>query len=174
MANYQEILTKAVVGKGKKNCLDSYTLESNLKPSKVLGCWVINHNMKALLKDKEVYVEGDYEVHIWYAYDDDKNTDLHKEKIEYSEQIPFKMKKDEELTLKQELKAYCIDYPSCTELKIKEDKLFLTIKKDFIVDAIGEAVIKVQLSDLVDDPISLDEEIDNNVDVNYLNKDNNS
>ena len=82
------------------------------------------------------------------------------------------MKKDEELTLKQELKAYCIDYPSCTELKIKEDKLFLTIKKDFIVDAIGEAVIKVQLSDLVDDPISLDEEIDNNVDVNYLNKDN--
>lgn len=172
MANYQEILTKAVVGKGKKTCEDTYTLTSNLKPSKVLGCWVINHSMHPLLKEGEVYVEGEYEVHIWYAYDDDKNTELHKEKISYSELIPFKMKKDEELTTRQELKAYCTNYPSCIELKIQEEKLFLKIKKDFIVDAIGEAVIRVQLSDLVDDPIDLDEEIENNVNVDYLNKDN--
>ena len=172
MANYQEILTKAVVGKGKKTCQDSYTLKSNLKPSKVLGCWVINHSMKPLLKEDKVYVDGEFEVHIWYAYDDDKNTELHKEKITYSEHVPFKMKKNEELTTKQELKAYCTNYPSCTELKIKDEGLFLTIQKDFIVDAIGEAVIKVQLSDLVEEPLDIDEEIDNNVDVNYLNKDN--
>ena len=172
MANYQEILTKAVVGKGKLTCEDEYLLESNLKPSKVLGCWVINHNVKPLLKDGNVYVEGDYEVHIWYAYDEDKNTDLHKEKITYSEQVPFRMKKGEELTYKQELKAYCTNYPSCVELKIRDDKLSLKIKKDFIVDAIGEAVIKVQLSDLIDEPIDLDDEIEQNVDTNYLNKDN--
>ena len=172
MANYQEILTKAVVGKGKKSCVDSYTLTSLLKPTKVLGCWVINHSLKPVLKEDKVYVEGEYEVHIWYAYDDDKNTDLHKEKITYSEQVPFKMKKNEELTSKQELKAYCTNYPSCTELKIQNDNLCLTIQKEFIVDAIGEAVIRVQLSDLIDEPIDLDEEIENNVDVNYLNKDN--
>lgn len=172
MANYQEILTKAVVGKGKKTCEDEYNLTSNLKPSKVLGCWVINHNMKPILKDNEVYVDGEYEVHIWYAYDEDKNTELHKEKITYSELVPFKMKKGEELTLKQELKAYCTNYPSCVELKIKEDKLFLKIKKDFIVDAIGEAVIRVQLSDLIDEPIDIDEEIEQNVDINYIPKDN--
>ena len=172
MANYQEILTKAVVGKGKKTFENEYVLESQLKPSKVLGCWVINHVMKPVLKEQEVYVEGEYEVHIWYAYDDDKNTELHKEKIKYSEKIPFKMKKNEELTNKQELKAYSSSYPSCIELKIKDEKLFIKIKKDFIVDAIGEAVIKVQLSDLIEEPIDLDEEIDNNVDPNYLIKDN--
>ena len=95
MANYQEILTKAVVGKGKKTCIDSYLLESKISPSKVLGCWVINHIVNPVLKNTEVYAEGEFEVHIWYAYDDDKNTELHKEKITYSELIPFKMKKGE-------------------------------------------------------------------------------
>ena len=172
MANYQEILTKAVVGKGKLTSETEHLLECNLKPTKVLGCWVINHNLKPILKEDKVYVEGDYEVHIWYAYDEDKNTELHKEKIIYSELVPFKMKKNEELTFKQELKAYSVNYPSCIELKIKEEKLYLRLKKDFIVDAIGEAVIKVQLSDLIDDTIDLDDEIEQNVDVNYLNKDN--
>ncbi len=172
MANYQEILTKAVVGKGKKAKEDSYTLESGLTPTKVLGCWVINNNFHPVLKDEKVYVEGDYEVHIWYAYDEDKNTALHKEKISYLEEIPFKMKKDEELTYKQELKAYCSSYPSCNELKIVDGKLYLRINKEFIVDAIGEAVIRVQLSDLVEESLDLDEEIESSVDVNYLNKDN--
>ena len=169
MANYQEILTKAVVGKGKLTSETEHLLECNLKPTKVLGCWVINHNLKPILKEDKVYVEGDYEVHIWYAYDEDKNTELHKEKIIYSELVPFKMKKNEELTLKQELK---VNSSSCVELKVEEDKLYLKIKKEIIVDAIGDAVIKVQLSDLVEEPIDLEEEIDNSVNVDYINKDN--
>ena len=169
MANYQEILTKAVVGKGKKTIIDTYTLTPNIKPSKVLGCWVINHTLKPLLVDNEVYIEGEYEVHIWYAIEDDKNTELHKEKINYKELIPFKMKRNEELTSKQELKAYTLNYPSCIELKIIDEKLYLKIQKEFRVDAIGEAVIKVQLSDL-EEVLDLEEEIDQNVDVNYLNK----
>ena len=100
MANYQEILTKAVVGKGTKTTIDDYTLTPNLKPTKVLGCWVINHSLKPILNNNEVYIEGEYEVHIWYAYDEDKNTELHKEKITYNELIPFKMKRKEELTTK--------------------------------------------------------------------------
>ena len=171
MSNYQEILTKAVVGKGTKTTIDDYTLTPNLKPTKVLGCWVINHSLKPILNNNEVYIEGEYEVHIWYAYDEDKNTELHKEKITYNELIPFKMKRKEELTTKQELKAYTINYPSCIELKIIDDKLYLKIQKEFRVDAIGEAVIRVQLSDLIEDPLDLDEEIEQNVNVDYL-KDN--
>ena len=47
----------------------------------------------------------------------------------------------------------------------------IKIQKEFRVDAIGEAVIRVQLSDLVDEQIDLDEEINQNVNVDYL-KDN--
>ena len=130
----------------------------------------MNFILSFYLKDNNVYVEGEYEVHIWYAYDEDKNTDLYKEKMKYNELIPFKMKRKEELTTKQELKAYTINYPSCIELKIIDDKLYLKIQKEFRVDAIGEAVIRVQLSDLIEDPLDLDEEIEQNVDVDYLKK----
>ncbi|MBP3920384.1 MAG: outer spore coat protein CotE [Bacilli bacterium] len=43
MALYKEIVTKAIVGKGKKYFKNNYSIEANNKPSTVLGCWVINH-----------------------------------------------------------------------------------------------------------------------------------
>lgn len=43
MSSYKEIVTKAVVGKGKKYFNNTYTIEATNKPSTVLGCWVINH-----------------------------------------------------------------------------------------------------------------------------------
>lgn len=43
MATYKEIVTKAVIGKGKKYFKNSYSLKPADKPSNVLGCWVINH-----------------------------------------------------------------------------------------------------------------------------------
>ena len=64
----------------------------------------------------------------------------------------------------------CCDICSL-QLKIIDEKLYLKIQKEFRVDAIGESVIRVQLSDLVDEPIDLDEEINQNVNVDYL-KDN--
>ena len=47
--------------------------------------------------------------------------------------------------------------------------LYQKIQKEFRVDAIGEAVIKVQLSDL-EEALDLEDEIDQNVDVNYQDK----
>ena len=46
MAIYKEIVTKAIIGKGKKDFKDVYTITPDTKASTVLGCWVINHNFK--------------------------------------------------------------------------------------------------------------------------------
>jgi spore coat protein E len=46
MSSYKEIVTKAVVGKGKKYFTNTYEIEATNKPSTVLGCWVINHKFK--------------------------------------------------------------------------------------------------------------------------------
>ena len=45
MALYKEIVTKAVIGKGKKYFKNNYTIKPTEKPTTVLGCWVINHVM---------------------------------------------------------------------------------------------------------------------------------
>lgn len=43
MASYREIVTKSVIGKGKKTFTNSYTLQPEQTPTTILGCWVINH-----------------------------------------------------------------------------------------------------------------------------------
>ena len=65
MANYQEILTKAVVGKGSKTIVDDYTLTPTIKPSKVLGCWVINHTLKPILNNNELHILLQYRLHYY-------------------------------------------------------------------------------------------------------------
>lgn len=40
---YKEIVTKAILGKGKKYYQNSYSVNVSNNPSTVLGCWVINH-----------------------------------------------------------------------------------------------------------------------------------
>jgi len=43
LAIYKEIVTKAIIGKGKKYYKNTYTIETEFEPTTVLGCWVINH-----------------------------------------------------------------------------------------------------------------------------------
>ena len=43
LSAFKEIVTKAVIGKGKKYYKNSYTIETDNIPTTVLGCWVINH-----------------------------------------------------------------------------------------------------------------------------------
>ena len=43
MANYREIVTKAVIAKGKKLFTTQSSVHVDNHPSTILGCWVINH-----------------------------------------------------------------------------------------------------------------------------------
>ncbi|MDO5569002.1 MAG: outer spore coat protein CotE [bacterium] len=43
MSAYKEIVTKAVLGKGKKYYKNTYSMTTEAIPTTVLGCWVINH-----------------------------------------------------------------------------------------------------------------------------------
>lgn len=169
MAQYQEIVTKAVIGKGKKSFQESFSLNTQNSPSKVLGCWIINNQYNSLLEEGSVYVVGSYEVHVWYAYEEDTKTDIVRYKQEYKDNIPFKMKNGEELTSKSELKAYCPLYPTCSHMLLENGNINLRVDKEFIVDAIGEAIIKVQVSQIIQDDWNIDEEIEKNINVDYIN-----
>lgn len=43
MTLFKEIVTKAVIGKGKRTFTSTDTIIPNDIPTTVLGCWVINH-----------------------------------------------------------------------------------------------------------------------------------
>lgn len=43
MSYFKEIVTKAVIGKGKKTTNLNHSIETEDNINTVLGCWVINH-----------------------------------------------------------------------------------------------------------------------------------
>ena len=62
MNEIREIVTKTVIGKGKKLIrLEESILPVN-EPFSILGCWIINHDFSATLTDNLVNLEGTFEV----------------------------------------------------------------------------------------------------------------
>ena len=74
MSAYKEIVTKAVVGKGKKYYRNTYTINTDSKPNTVLGCWVINHRFSGKEVDDRIEIDGSFDVNLWYSYDNDTKT----------------------------------------------------------------------------------------------------
>ena len=76
MSEFREIITKAVVGKGRKYTKSTHTCESNNEPTSILGCWVINHSYEARKNGKHVEIEGFYDVNTWYSFDGNTKTEV--------------------------------------------------------------------------------------------------
>src|SRR5574344_2607829 len=98
MAIYKEIVTKAVVGKGKKSYSDSYSITPEIIPTTVLGCWVINHNFKGYPNSGKIVIDGSFDVNIWYSYDNDTKTNVISKKITYSNTSVLNVKDNGEIT----------------------------------------------------------------------------
>ena len=62
MALYKEIVTKAVIGKGKKQFTDNLSLQVTNNPNTILGCWVINHNFSGTFSNGTVTINGSYDI----------------------------------------------------------------------------------------------------------------
>ena len=77
----KEIVTKAVVSKGK--IVDSKEINFQMVENinKAIGCWVINHNYLSVVENNKVYASGRYDVHVWYATNNSTDTLLYKKTI---------------------------------------------------------------------------------------------
>jgi len=83
MNEVREIVTRAVVAKGKKIFRVNERINPTNDAFSILGCWVINHNFEAELKEKKVDLKGNFEVNVWYAYDNNTKTDIARSTINY-------------------------------------------------------------------------------------------
>lgn len=171
MASYSEIVTKAVIGKGKKASKTIHEIPLNEKISKVLGCWIINNQFECVNLESRVEVKGKFELHIWYGYENDTNSDLIKEEVNYIEEIPLKFRHNASLTPDVELKGICSKYPTCVGLSLlKNGNIEVQVEKEYSIDVVGETKLKVQITQSIDEDWTLDDEIDSSVDVNYINE----
>lgn len=167
MSKYREIVTKAVIGKGKKYFKNKYTISTEIEPSTILGCWIINNKYNGVLKGDDALVNGSFDINIWYSSDNDTKTNVVKETINYSEEINIKSKIDADLD-SAEIIVKALKQPECVNATINGKTIDFEIEKELGIEVVGDEKIKILTEDNEDDWTNLNdldekisEEIDN-------------
>ncbi|MFC4387473.1 outer spore coat protein CotE [Gracilibacillus marinus] len=145
---YREIITKAVIGKGRKFTQDTDIITPTHRPTSILGCWIINHNYHAKLVKKDVVeIHGSYDVNIWYSYNDNTKTEVVSERVEYCDKIPLSIRDKHHLGDACEVIAKAIQQPNCLECTIETrgNKIKVDVEREFVVEVIGETKICVKV-----------------------------
>ena len=175
MASFKEIVTKAVIGKGKKYFKNNYSIEAK-DATNVLGCWVINHKFKGYKSGNKIGVDGTYDVNIWYSYDNDSKTSVINKTINYNDLFSVKLK--DTVDTDTDIIVKTLKQPTCSSVSIKDGIINFDIEKELGVEIVGETKFKIGVEDdeepwdeIVDE---VDEEllndIDKNVNENYIDE----
>ena len=173
MSSYREIVTKAVLGKGKKVFTNKHFIEVSNTPNNVLGCWVINHNFKGDKDENSIVVTGSYDINIWYSYDSDTKTDVVKETFNYKEKVNIKERDGVDYS-DASIIVRSLKDPCCSEVSIDGNKINYTVEEEIGIELVGDTKVKILVDDNMDDWEEIvDEkdalkEIDSEVDENYL------
>lgn len=151
MPDYREIVTKAVIGKGKRKFRTEHIIKSDEMIDSVLGCWVINHQFQAYQNKDSVRVDGSFDTNVWYSHSGDKKTAVANETINYSEDIPITMLGSNDiLSSNSDVLARPLVQPTATSVDIVDGDIKLNVDKEFGIELIGETKFKVATEDLIE------------------------
>lgn len=169
---YKEIVTKAVIGKGKKKYKDTYQVAVEQTPSTILGCWIINHNFQGKEVNQKVAITGSFDANIWYSYDNDTKTTVVTKNITYSTEESLTVEQKE--IVNKDIIIRSLKQPTCISAKEEGNIINLEIEKELGIEIIGDTKVKIssvdeddETWDILDDKAP--EEIEN-INTNYINK----
>lgn len=148
MANYKEIVTKAVIAKGKKTFTTDNSIKVDNNPSTILGCWVINHNFNGTRSNDKININGSYDVNIWYSYDNDTKTGVVKQTNNYNEIV--NMREPDDLT-NEEVIVRSLKQPNCVDVSIDGNNIKYKIEKELGIELVGDTKMKIE-ANMEEDP----------------------
>ena len=175
MSNYKEIVTKAVIGKGKKYFKNKYSVTSDVLPSTILGCWIINNKFKGSVQGDDVLVNGSFDINIWYSYDNDTKTSVITKNIPYKELVTVSQKETTDSSTK-DIIVRSLKQPSCISAKEKDQGIDIDIEKELGVEIVGDTKVKIAIEedeepwDEIPEEVTeeTEKEIEENIDPNYI------
>lgn len=144
-SNFKEIVTKTVVGKGRKTFKSSHSLTPENTPNTVLGCWVINHTFTGTNRKNEVTVNGSFDVNVWYSYDNDSKTAVTTRNFNYQEILRLRVKDYDSLSNDNEIIVRSLKQPTVQDVNIKGNDVHLNIEKELGVEIVGESKVKIAI-----------------------------
>ena len=178
LSAYKEIVTKAIIGKGKKYYKNAYTIDTEHDPTTVLGCWVINHKFKGSEVGDKIVVDGSFDVNIWYSYDKDTKTTVITKKIKYSESVNVRQKETTDSSSK-DIIVRSLKQPNCINANSNGKSIVIEIEKELGIEIVGDTKVKVAVEeeeepwDIIgedDYNEEVEKEINDNVKEDYLKK----
>ncbi len=175
MSAYKEIVTKAVVGKGKKYYRNTYTVDTSSPVNTVLGCWIINHKFSGKEVGDKIQVDGSFDVNLWYSYDNDTKTSVITKNISYVETAAVNQRETTDSSTK-DIIVRSLKQPSCVSASEDGSKIVVVIEKELGIEIVGDTKVKIAIEedeepwDEIPEEVSDDtlKEIDENVDPNYI------
>lgn len=174
--NYKEIVTKAIIGKGKKEFKNTYEVNTDKMVDTVLGCWVINHKLRGVHDNEYIKINGNFDVNIWYSYDNNTKTDVINSSVSYEERVRVKLKDNSFLSDESEIIVRSLKNPSCIDVSSNQNNIKYTISKELGIEIVGDQIIRIPISnneddyDLIIDEEEVSKEIDNSINEDYLAK----
>ena len=172
--NYKEIVTKAIIGKGKKEFKNEYSLEVERNVDTVLGCWIINHKLKGIKEEEYIKINGSYDINIWYSYDNNTKTDVVSSTSFYEEKLRVRIKDNSYLDDESQIIVRCLKNPTCTSVSNEGNVIKYTIDKELGIEIVGDEKIRIPISnseeayDVIIDEEEINKEIDKSVNEDYL------
>ncbi len=164
----REIIAKTLMGKGKLDISEIRKLQLKEEASKTLGCWIINHAFEARVEDKNVIIEGQYDVQLWYATDNDQKTSVYYETVPFSANFNVVWKKLVTINDEKYLKVHVIKYPTASEMNLVDQHTAeIRIESEYFLDVFQEAILRIETLEAEHED-DIDEEIVMNVNPNYL------
>jgi spore coat protein E len=169
---YREIVTKAVIAKGKKKYKNSYQITVDNEPTTVLGVWIINHNFKATDTGDKIKIDGSFDANVWYSYDNDTKTEVVKKACNYSEII--KMNDISEEYDNANIVVRSLTDPKCVSANIDSNKINYEVELELGIELVGDVKVKISVLDeldgydLIEEKKDLESEIEDSVNTDYL------
>jgi len=151
MAYFKEIVTKAIIGKGKKTTNLNHSVETEDNINTVLGCWIINHSFNGMNNGGKVIVNGSYDINIWYSYDNNTKTNVMVRRFNYQDVMNVKIKENGELTNTSEIIVRALNQPSVTDVSVEDNEIKLSVHKEMGVEVVGDTTVRVSVEDEFED-----------------------
>ncbi|WJY28665.1 MULTISPECIES: outer spore coat protein CotE [Sporosarcina] len=163
MKNLRQVVTKAIIAKGKKRTEKEVSLTPPNRPSSILGCWVINHSHSAKKVGSTIEVTGKFDVNVWYSHHDHSKTSVFTETVPYKDTIKLRYR-DEPSSSKEEIRVEVLQQPNCTEAIISEcqEKFQIKVERELLAEVIGETKVLITVhSNELEEEWSFDDESSN-------------
>ncbi|MEI4768493.1 outer spore coat protein CotE [Psychrobacillus sp. FJAT-51614] len=147
MKHLRQIVTKAVVAKGKKRTESCEVLRPPNTPSSILGCWVINHSFQSKKHGKFVEVVGKFDINVWYAHHDHSKTSVFTETINYKDRVRLNYRDSD--STGEDVHVRVIQQPNCTEAIIIENgtQFQVMVEREHLAEVVGETKVCIQVHD---------------------------